>query len=76
MEKEKQIRKIQELDAEIHKLAHQIEDAQLSAYLEEKEANIDKLKDEAYEKMKRFVYAIRGYDKETGVFNLPSNKLE
>lgn len=75
MEKEKQIGNIQKLDVEIHKLAHRIEEAQLSAYLEEKEANIDKLKDESYEKMKRFVYAIREYDKETGVFDLPSNKL-
>ena len=67
---------IRELDAEIHRLAHRIEEARTlnNGHPADREVNIDRWKGEFYHKMKSFVWAVRKYDQETNDFELPSNQ--
>lgn len=67
---------IQELDAEVHRLAHRIEEARTlsNSHPADKEVDIDLLKGRFYDKMRDFVWAVRKYDEETNSLKLPHNQ--
>ena len=69
-------RRLQELDGEIHSLAHRIEEVRTSSRLHpaDREVEIDRLKGEFYSKMRDFVWAVRRLDRRAGILNLPSNR--
>lgn len=67
---------IRELEADIHRLAHRIEEARMpgSGHPADREVKIDRLKGEFYAKMKNFVWAVRRYDRETNEFGFSTNQ--
>jgi hypothetical protein len=67
---------IRELDGDVHRIAHRIEEARMlnNGHPADREVNIDRWKGEFYHKMKSFVWAVRKYDQETNDFELPSNQ--
>jgi len=69
-------REIQQLDEDIHSIAHRIEEVRSSTRMHpaDREVEIDKLKGELYSKMKDFVWKVRVLDKHTRILDLPSNR--
>lgn len=67
---------IRQLDEEIHTLAHRIEECLMTQkrHPANREIDLDVLKAEFCAKMRDFVWAVRQFDKLTGIMGLPSNK--
>jgi len=67
---------IQDLDEEIHSLAHRLEEIIMSGkgHPADRQVELDRVKGEFYCKMRDFVWAVRKLDKRTNMFDLPSNK--
>jgi hypothetical protein len=66
---------IQQLDFDIHTLAHRMEEIMCGkGHLADREINLDRVKSEFIAKMRDFVWAVRKLDKQTGILELPSNK--
>lgn len=66
---------IQQLDMDIHTLAHRMEEAMRGrAHPADREIDLDRVKGEFVAKMRDFVWAVRRLDRHTGILELPSNK--
>jgi hypothetical protein len=66
---------IQQLDMDIHILAHRMEEAMRGrAHPADREIDLDRVKGEFVAKMRDFVWAVRRLDRHTGILELPSNK--
>jgi hypothetical protein len=66
---------IQQLDMDIHTLAHRMEEAlRGKAHPADREIELDRVKGEFAAKMRDFVWAVRRLDRQTGILELPSNK--
>lgn len=67
---------IQQLDAEIHTIAHRIEETLMhgKGHPADRVIDLEGLKAEFTSKMRDFVKAIRKLDKQTRLFDLPSNR--
>lgn len=70
------LNEIRQLDKEIHSLAHRIEECLMTQerHPADREIDLDALKAEFCAKMRDFVWAVRQFDKLTGIMGLPSNK--
>jgi len=66
---------VQQLDMEIHTLAHRIEELMCGkGHPADREVELDRLKGEFTAKMRDFVWAVRKLDKQTRILDLPSNR--
>jgi hypothetical protein len=66
---------VQQLDMEIHTLAHRVEEIMHGrGHPADREIDLERVRGELTAKMRDFVWAIRRLDKQTGILELPSNK--
>lgn len=69
-------KEIQSLDADIHSLAHKLEEVYLlgRGHPADRLIELDRLKGEFITKMRDFVWAVRKFDRDTKILDLPSNR--